>query len=460
MLNVESLTIAHDQKRLIGPVSFGVARGQALVIMGETGAGKSLIAQAIMGALPNALSGKGKIVLAGQRIDNLHPKERESLWGRQLAMLPQEPWRALDPLMMSFNQVYETHRFVSGKNGNSSKAVTEQYFKALSLQDAKRKRPGELSGGMGQRVAFAAASIANAPVLLADEPTKGLDANRTDTVLQLLKEIPARDGVLIVITHDASVAKRIGGDLLVLKDGDIVESGETHTVLKAPKHDYTKTLIEADPQHWESVVADNKIDELISLQQLVAGRNGTAITSAIDLHLSAGQRIAITGPSGVGKSTLLDTVAGLISPISGTIKQHNNFSPTDIQKIYQDPPAAFAPKISLKNSLQDVARLHRASWHSVVELLERLGIGMELLDRRPDEVSGGELQRIAIARALIVKPKLLLADEPTSRLDPITQKKTMTLLREMTSDTDTAVLLVTHDPFIAEKWTNDSIVLT
>jgi len=312
---------------------------------------------------------------------------------------------------------------------------------------------------MGQRVAFAAALIGEAPVLLADEPTKGLDANRTDTVMELLKEIPAREGLLIVITHDASVAKHIGGDLLVLKDGDVVETGKTQTVLDAPQHDYTKTLIEADPKNWETAVMHQSSDKLISLEQLVAGRKGTAITPPVDIAFSAGKRIALTGPSGAGKSTLLDTVAGLLKPISGKVTPHTKFNPTDIQKIYQDPPAAFATKISLRKSLADVAKLHGVSWNSVVDMLIRLSIGLELLDRKPDEVSGGELQRIAIARALIVKPKLLLADEPTSRLDPITQKNTMTLLREVTSETGTAVFLVTHDDAIAEKWTSESLTI-
>lgn len=459
MLVVDSLIVTHNAKTLIGPVSCSITAGQSLVIMGETGAGKSLIAQAIMGTLPPALVATGRIELAGRRIDDLHQKDREALWGRQLAMLPQEPWRALDPLMASFNQVFETHRFVSETKASASRKITEQYFKTLSLQDAKRKLPSQLSGGMGQRVAFAAALIGEAPILLADEPTKGLDANRTDAVMQLLKEVPAREGMLIVITHDASVARHMGGNLLVLKNGAVVESGELHTVLDAPQHDYTKTLIEADPVNWESATLHESSDHLISLESLVAGRNGTAFTPPVDIAFSAGKRVALTGPSGVGKSTLLDTVAGLLKPISGNVTRHTQFSPTDIQKIYQDPPAAFATKVSLKNSLADVAKLHSVAWPTVLDMLKRLGIGLELLDRKPGEVSGGELQRIAIARALIVKPKLLLADEPTSRLDPVTQKSTMMLLRDVTSETGTAVFLVTHDHVIAEKWTNESLAI-
>ena len=459
MLSIDSLIVSHVGQQLIGPVSFEVQAGEPLVIMGETGAGKSLIAQSVIGALPNALRASGEICLDKKRIDNLPASERQRLWGRSLTMLPQEPWRALDPLMRSFQQVYESHHMVAGHSSGQARQKSQNDFQNLSLEGAERKRPGQLSGGMGQRVAFAAALAGGSPVLLADEPTKGLDADRVIKVISLLNEVATQGGVLIVITHEVSVAKEIGGRILVLKDGSVVESGVTAKILAEPKHTYTKTLIHADPQHWEKLPPVASGPMLLETKQLVAGRQGVAMTPAIDLQLTTGKRVAITGPSGVGKSTLLDTLANIIKPISGSFITSSTVGPTDIQKLYQDPPASFAPGISLKRSLMDVAKLHRVSWHLIEEFLKNLGVGFDLLERGPDAVSGGELQRVAIARALSIQPKLLLADEPTSRLDPITQKETMRLLAEVTSQNNTAVLLVTHDKVLANKWAEDTIAL-
>lgn len=459
MLSVESLIVKNGQSTLLGPISLEVPAGEALVIMGETGAGKSLIAQAILGALPKPLSVTGSISLSGTSLESLDRKERELLWGTSIASLPQEPWRALSPLVRSYDQVFESHHHVAGLNAKAACQFTDKDFEKLNLQGAQRKRPGELSGGMGQRVAFAAALAGRAPVLLADEPTKGLDENRKAAVIDILKKIPDRQGSLIVITHDVSVAKSVGGKILVLRDGALVEEGDTKEVLSAPRHDYTRELIEADPSRWEKKAASTAIETFLELDKLVSGRDGSALTKPVDLKVTRGRRVAITGSSGKGKSTLLDTIANLISPISGSIVHHDELKSTDIQKIYQDPPAAFASRVSLKSSLNDVAKLHNVGWQTVEEYLKRLGIGLELLERRPNAVSGGELQRIAIARALIVKPKLILADEPTSRLDPITQKQTMDLLADVANENDTAILLVTHDSTLAENWTEETVSL-
>ncbi len=452
-LEVSELIVQAGSKRLLGPVSFAIPEGETLVIMGETGAGKSLLAQAILGALPHGLSAKGKITLDDRLVDILSPAEREKLWGREITLLPQEPWRALDPLMAVGSQVTETYRFVAGLEQEAARQAAMRDFDGLGMSRSRRKRPGQLSGGMAQRAVFATARAGGADLLLADEPTKGLDRPRAQAIVDLLKAVPVHGGALLAITHEAAVARDLGGTILILKDGAIVEHGETPDVLANPRSDYGKALLAADPMNWNPSAATANGEEVLRAEDLTLERGGNRLLDGFTMSLASGERIAITGPSGAGKTTLLDTLAGLLPPAQGRVTRGQDVAPTGIQKIYQDPPAAFPPRITLGRNLQDVANLHGIDWHVIMRLLDKLRIGQSLLERRPDQVSGGELQRIAIARALAVTPSILLADEPTSRLDPITQADTMQLLAETTTESGTAVVLVTHDTAMAANWT-------
>lgn len=458
-LEVEALTVNAGSTRLLGPISLSVPTGGTLTIMGETGAGKSLLAQAILGALPRGLSAQGRIVLNGRRIDSLSAQDRSALWGRQLVVLPQEPWRALDPLMRSAKQVTETHRFVAARSSRNARKAAIADFAALDLTGAERRLPGALSGGMAQRVAFAAARAGGASLLIADEPTKGLDADRSLAVIDLLASVPTAGGALITITHEIEVARRLGGTVLILKEGSVVEKGPAISVLEHPASSYGQALVAADPANWDSPPVVTAGEQVLCADNLTVARGGQNLLSGFDLTLYSAERIAITGPSGSGKTSLLDVIAGLLPPAAGRIIRSTSVGPTDIQKIYQDPPAAFPPKITLGRSLRDVTGRHNVNWSVMQKLLERLKVASDLLERRPDAVSGGELQRIALARALSIKPAVLLADEPTSRLDPITQAETMSLIAETAAETQTAVVLVTHDSVIAKRWAGRQISL-
>jgi peptide/nickel transport system ATP-binding protein len=458
-LEVENLSVWVGEHRLVGPISFAIPEGGVLVIMGETGAGKSLLAQAILGALPEALTAEGKIVLHGQRIDTLSPREREAFWGREMTMLPQEPWRALSPLKRAGDQVRETHRLVAGHSRNAARKAMREDFAALSLAGAERKLPGELSGGMAQRVAFAAARAGGAPLLLADEPTKGLDADRRDVVAGLLSGVVAKGGTVLAITHEVAVARQLGGEAMILKDGALVEAGPCAALLANPSSDYARDLLAADPSAWSAPPTVTPGAEVLRAHGLVVERGGKSLMSDFDLSLCAGERVALTGPSGSGKTSLLDVLAGLLRPAAGGVERGTDVGRTGIQKLYQDPPAAFPPHVTLKTSLRDAMRLHRIEWDKVMALLDRLKIAPSMLDRRPDAVSGGELQRIALARALSIEPTVLLADEPTSRLDPITQRETMKLIAEEAARANIAVVLVTHDHDTAAVWADRSIAI-
>lgn len=451
-VEVEELTVSVGKTLLLGPISFQIDRGGTLVIMGETGAGKSLLAQAILGILPGPLAATGKIAVNGRRIETLPPSERADLWGRELASLPQEPWRALDPLMASWKQVAEAHRHVGGLDAVAAGAATAKDLTALGLDAQEKRLPGALSGGMAQRVAFAAATAGGAPILLADEPTKGLDQQRQAHVVKLLARVPDAGGTLLAITHDVNVASRLGGNLIVLRDGDVVEAGETLQVLQDPQAVYTKALLAADPGTWPDRHDETSGDVVLSATDVAIGRAGRTLIEGFDLRLHAGQRIAVTGESGIGKTTLLDTLGGLIRPLRGHVTRGAGIGQHAVQKLYQDPPAAFPALVPLGRNLRDVARRHDADWKTVLEHLSDLNLPVTLLDRHPDAVSGGELQRLSLVRALITKPKVLLADEPTNRLDPITQKVMLDLLSRISEENRIAVILVTHNAMIASKW--------
>ena len=451
-LVVENLQVDGPDGPLVEPLSFHIAAGGVLCVLGETGAGKSLLAQAILGALPAGLAASGAVHLDGQRIDRLPPRSRARLWGRSLALLPQEPWRALDPTMQARPQVAEVYRLVGVCGPGESRARADQAFAALGLTGAERKVPAALSGGMAQRVAFAAATAGGAMVVMADEPTKGLDAALRDRVTALLRRVAETGGALLVVTHDVGVARALGGQTLVLRHGRIVEAGPSNTVLAAPRSNYARALIAADPGLWPAAVAPAAGNAVLTAEDLGVARGGHVLFQGLGFSVSAGERLAVTGPSGAGKSSLVDVLSGTLAPTAGRVVRAPAVGRFGVQKLYQDPPAAFPARTTLGRTFRDLAALHRIGWAAITALLKRLGIGVALLDRRPNEVSGGELQRLALARVLAVRPAVILADEPTSRLDPVTQHQVMDILGDVARHADMAVVLVTHSEQIADRW--------
>lgn len=461
LIHIENLSISAGDVRLVDALSLTLRQGTPLTILGQTGSGKSLLAQAIMGLLPKSMTVSGSIMLDNKDVLTLSKKEREAFWGPTLALLPQEPWHSLDPIMKSRQQVAEVFQVVNEVPAPQAKAIATEKLTHLGLRHALDRLPEQLSGGMAQRLAFAAATAAGGRILLADEPTKGLDHNRRDQVVELLQGY-LHQGSVLTITHDIDVARRLGGELLVMCEGKIVERGDTHSVLAHPRADYTRKLLAAEPRNWPDKPApliNSENSRVLTADNISLQRGGETLFNDLSFTLHAGEIIGVAGPSGVGKSSLGDVLLGNLKPNAGRIDYVNPFARHRRLKLYQDPPAAFAPGVPLQRLLDELTQLHGIDRSRVPPLLERLGLTPSLLQRPAESVSGGELQRIALLRILLLKPVLLFADEPTSRLDLITSQRIMTLLVEIARETDCGLVIVSHDPVLVEKLCDRTINL-
>jgi len=468
-LAVEELAVLHGEQALVRGVSFAIPPGGVLTLLGESGSGKSLLAQAIMGNLPSSLRCTGRVAIAGEVNDAADARSRHALWGRRLALLPQEPWLALDPTMQVRSQVAETYALVgtpSGKRGGwrarfaDARARADRALASLGLGDAAHKYPFMISGGMAQRVAFLATHAAGAPLMIIDEPTKGLDADRRGEVLELLRAAQREGMSLLCITHDIWLARALGGQLGVMLKGEVIEQGEAAAVLAAPRQEYTKRLLAADPACWTAPQAAGAgTGALVRVEGVAKAFGQQTLFAGIDAAIAPGEIVAVSGPSGSGKTTFGNIVLGLLQPDAGRVTRTPGLAPTAFQKIQQDPGAAFAPRITLRQSLRDLVKLHRLDWSELETLLQRMRLAPALLDRLPHQVSGGELQRIALARVLLMKPALIFADEPTSRLDPVTQQEVFALLLEQVRASGCALLLVTHDADIVARVASRRIAL-
>ncbi|WP_045998041.1 ABC transporter ATP-binding protein [Loktanella sp. S4079] len=446
LLQAEDITIMDGKTTLLKPLSLRLDPGVPLVILGETGSGKSLMAQAIMGTLPATLTAKGRVAIGKQILNAGAPDQFRGLWGRQIGVLPQEPWLSLDPLMRARNQVAETHTLVRGLHRQQADRQARDDLAALGLAGAENKYPHTLSGGMAQRVAIAAARAGGARIVIADEPTKGLDAPRRDDVAKLLMNEMGDSGGLLVITHDLALAQRLGSQMIVLRRGEVVEQGDTHQIFASPRATYTQEFLEADPERWSPKEPRSPTaPAVVTAHDLTVARANKTLFSGVSFSIAQGHVFGVTGPSGCGKSSLGDALLGLITPRAGQVLRRAGEAPHSFQKLYQDPVSAFPRKRSLGQTLDDTVAFSGCAHGKIDALLEQLDLDPALLKRRPDAVSGGELQRLSLLRVLLRTPSFICADEPTSRLDPITQKRVIALLTQTTQDDGVALMLISHD---------------
>ncbi|WP_163544715.1 ABC transporter ATP-binding protein [Occultella kanbiaonis] len=481
LLRVKDLRVTFDLPtgplQAVREVSFDLRPGQILGVVGESGSGKSVTSRAIMRMLrrPGRISA-GSIELEGDDILRMSPVQIREVRGTRVAMIFQDPQAALNPVVRVKHQVMEA-LLVHGSPRAAAESRAIDLLRKVGIPDpvnAAEKYPHQFSGGMRQRVVIAIA-LANEPgVLIADEPTTALDVTIQAQILSLLRSL--RDELkiaILFITHDMGVVAELCDDVVVMYQGEIVESGNVRDVLSRPQHPYTVRLMDAVPRMDAPLRNDAPVHdeppvlEVRNLRTNVNSRRTSLFrrptpfyaVDDVSLHVNAGETLALVGESGCGKSTLSRTIVGISEAESGQILIDGDRRAVTgpehidqvraVQYVFQDPFSSLNPRRTAGQSLEEALKcagcpprdLRRRS----IELLERVSLGEEHLDRYPWAFSGGQRQRIGIARALASDPRMLILDEPVSALDVSIQAQILQLLRHLQEEYGMAYLFISHD---------------
>lgn len=462
-LTLDTVTVSdRDGRPLVDRLTLDIPAGGIHVLVGESGSGKSIVCSAIAGTLTDNLSLSGRIVLDGKDLRCLSVKERRALWAKQLFLIPQEPWTSLAQSRSALTQVADMPRLHQNLSRASALATARHRLHQLGLSviDDGAKWPSQLSGGMCQRIAVATALGAPARLILVDEPTKGLDAQRRDEIAHALRTLLDQGRSMLLVTHDLAFADQFSGRITVLRDGRIVEQGSIQDVLRAPCQPYTRLLVRAAPNNWprRSWRKGNRVAALEDVT-VRGGHRGPVVAEGLSLALHERTVVGLVGPSGSGKTTIGNTLLKLQRPLRGRVDWAASDDRSKFQKLYQNPDAAFAPWRTIADTLSDAlagsGKIKSSLEQEVRPLLREVNLSRSLLQRKPTEVSGGELQRLSLVRAMLCEPLLLFADEPTSRLDQITQMKVMSFIVRLVSERSLSILLVSHDLDLVRAVTND-----
>lgn len=476
-------------------LSLSVDRGECLGVVGESGAGKSQAFLAIMGLLASNGHVSGRAAFDGTDLIGRGAADLDRVRGARIGMVFQDPMTSLTPHIAVGDQVAEPivrHLKVSWREARSRALALLQRVHVTDAQQRMMQYPHELSGGMRQRVMIAIALACEPELLIADEPTTSLDVTIQAQILALLAELKRERGMaMVLITHDFGAVAGLADRVAVMRGGRVVELDSVAAVMKAPRHPYTQGLLRAMPRMDEPLavakganaepppLAISRLSVRFEVQRGWFGLGRPATLRAVEdvsLDLRSGEALGVVGESGCGKSTLARAALMLIRPSAGQVVwmgrsleslSGSELKPLrrDLQIVFQDPLASLDPRMTVGEIVDEPLRVHRPDLgaddraRAVGEMLIRVGIAPDLANRYPHEFSGGQCQRVGIARAMILKPRFLVCDEPVSALDVSIQEQIVTLLMDLKREFGMCILFVSHNLAVVRRLCDRVLVL-
>ena len=489
MIKIENLSVAFDGTEVVKKLSLTIADGEIVGVVGESGSGKSVTALTMMGLVSEeATITSGKIWYDDTLLlEAGKPRDKalyRSFQGSKMSMIFQEPMTSLNPTKRVGNQVEEMLKLhTTDLTAKQMKEKVLEAFLSVGLKDAERVYecyPHQLSGGMRQRVMIAMAIILHPGLVVADEPTTALDVSVQSQIIRLLRKInKEQKNSMLFITHDLNLAKRLCNRVVVMKDGNVVESGTVNEIFDHPKEEYTRKLIEAVPSREKKMqrfsmnvgdiqnangqnmplqrpdileVKDLNVSYMDGSNSLFSSKKKKQVVTGATFTMKQGEILGLVGESGCGKTTLSKAILGMNKDVEGSIIHHSN----QPQMIFQDPYSSLNPAKTIGWLLQEPLRaaglrdkqfeMTKADREAAAfDMLHKVGLSDKYFYRKSSQLSGGQRQRISIAQALITRPGLVIADEPVSALDVTIQAQIMELMRKLQEEMKLSFLFISHD---------------